>query len=272
VRVVYVCAEGSGGFQLRVEAYERHHGEQLDGAYFRVITDVPNLLTDDYKALGKQIVADGDADVIVIDTLAQVSPGGDENSAEDMGRVLAHCRRLNEATGALVVLIHHAGKDLSRGARGWSGLKAAADFELEVARDETGVRTLRVSKLKDGRDGAVYPFQLLVVPLGMDEDEDVIDSCVVEHLDQAPAKIKEPGGKWQRRVWRAVNDVIELGEEWVAVKSVVARAIEGVAHDPGPDPKKPKKDWRQYSAKRAVDDLVEQGLVVADGDKLRIKV
>jgi hypothetical protein len=31
-----------------------------------------------------------------------------------------------------VIIIHRAGKDASRGARAWSGLLAALDFELEV--------------------------------------------------------------------------------------------------------------------------------------------
>lgn len=56
---------------------------------------------------------------------------------------------LTRATGATVVLVHHAGKDTSKGARGWSGLRAAADAELEVVRSPEG-RLLRVTKQKEG--------------------------------------------------------------------------------------------------------------------------
>jgi len=51
--------------------------------------------------------------------------GGDENSGKDMGRVIAHCKAFHKATGALVLLIHHSGKDDTKGARGWSGTRGA---------------------------------------------------------------------------------------------------------------------------------------------------
>ena len=55
--------------------------------------------------------------VIVVDTLAQATVGMDENSGEDMTRAIAACKRIQEDEG-LVVLIHHTGKDTSRGMRG----------------------------------------------------------------------------------------------------------------------------------------------------------
>ena len=38
-------------------------------------------------------------------------------------------------TTCTVLILHHFGKDSSRGGRGWSGLRAALDFELEIDRD-----------------------------------------------------------------------------------------------------------------------------------------
>ena len=35
--------------------------------------------------------------------------------SEDMGKVLAYCRAITRATGAMVVLVHHSGKDESKG-------------------------------------------------------------------------------------------------------------------------------------------------------------
>jgi RecA-family ATPase len=93
--------------------------------------------------------------VVVIDTLAQTTPGADENSAEGMGKALGSCRRIHEATDALVVLIHHSGKDKTRGMRGWSGLPGACDTIFEVTRDGDE-RTARLEKVKDGEDGAEF--------------------------------------------------------------------------------------------------------------------
>ena len=117
--------------------------------------------------------ASGATDVLaqarIVDTLAQVTPGANENSGEDMGHALANVRALRLASGAMVVLVHHAGKDASKGSRGWSGLKAAADFQLEVLRHENGVREIHIEKLKDGEDGKRFGFELKTVEMGFDD-------------------------------------------------------------------------------------------------------
>ena len=126
-------------------------------------------------------------DVIILDTMASVSPGSNENSAEDVGKLLAHCKFLHRKTGALVVLISHSGKDASKGMRGWSGTKAAADAEIEVTRNGD-FRAATVTKLKDAGDFEQFSFKLNVVPLGNDADGEPVSSCVVEHIDAAPTE------------------------------------------------------------------------------------
>jgi putative DNA primase/helicase len=155
-----------------------------------VIADAPNLLEPkDAAALTHAIVEwvgnQGPIDVVVIDTLSATTPGGNENSGEDMGLVLSHCRLISKQTGALVVLIHHSGKDTTRGARGWSGLRAAADAEIEIVRNGD-YRTATITKMKDGTDGVSYAFKLKVVDLGMDTDGEPESSCIVEHVETAP--------------------------------------------------------------------------------------
>jgi hypothetical protein len=184
--VVYVCAEGAGGFKVRLRAYARAHNinlAELPG----VVADAPNLLEQtEAAALYGAILKWGKPDVIVIDTLSATAPGGNENSGEDMGRVLSHCKLLHRKTGALVVLIHHSGKDATKGARGWSGLRAAADAEIEVTRNGD-FRAATVTKLKDGSDGAQWSFKLKVVELGNDLEGEPESSCVIEHVEQSDA-------------------------------------------------------------------------------------
>ncbi len=186
-KVVYVCAEGAGGFKARLRAYAQGHGVDLH-VLPAVIADAPNLLEQtDAAALYGAIIKWGKPDVIVIDTLSATTPGGNENSGEDMGRVLSHCKLLHRKTGALVVLIHHSGKDATKGARGWSGLRAAADAEIEVTRNGD-FRAATVTKLKDAGDFEQFSFKLNVVPLGVDADGEPVSSCVVEHIDAAPTE------------------------------------------------------------------------------------
>lgn len=156
-----------------------------------VIADAPNLLEPkDAAALAHAIVEwvqkHGKVDVVVIDTLAAVTPGGNENSSETMGLALKHCKLITKQTGALVVLISHSGKDATRGHRGWSGVRAAADAEIEITR-KGDYREARITKLKDFEDGAVFPFKLNPVELGFDAHGEAETSCVVEHVEASAA-------------------------------------------------------------------------------------
>lgn len=213
-RVVYLCAEGAGGFRGRLRAYEQTHAVDLADLPLHVIGVAPNFLEKaDALKLGRTIrELVGATDVLVVDTVAQVTPGGNENSSEDMGRLIHHCAGLHRALGATVLLVHHAGKDASRGARGWSGLRAAADAELEVVRKPAG-RLLRVTKQKDGADDGCWGFDLRPIQIGVDEDGDPIDSCVVVEAN-APIESDRPSapkGKWQRLVWETASNQIQGG-------------------------------------------------------------
>lgn len=253
--VVYIAAEGAGGFRRRLTAYAQHHSIDLASVPLMVIADVPNLLQGDDKLLAERINAAGGASVIVIDTLAQTTAGANENAGEDMGRVIAHCQRLHRVTGALVILVHHAGKDVTRGARGWSGIRAAADVEIEISRTD-GRRFAKVSKCKDGEDGAVFGFNLLSVTIGIDDDGDDVTSCIVEAVEGAPvAPQPRPQGPWEHAVHSAIVDLLPLDGGSVAVEDVIAEAAGRQPRDPE------KRDRRREYAMRAIRSLAERAII-----------
>jgi RecA/RadA recombinase len=228
-RVVYVVAEGAAGFRNRLKAYATKHGIDLTDLDVWVIHAAPNmLLKEDALDVCKSILASGGADLVIVDTFAQVTPGANENAAEDMGKALAHCRGIHVATGAVVLLVHHSGKDQSRGARGWSGLKGAMDTQIEVLKLATG-RMLRVSKQKDGEDGLAWGFELDQVPVGHDEDGDVITSCVVRETD-APAiqqvlEARRGLGKLQRAVLAVVDEMAQAQTDGIEVDAVLTEVV-----------------------------------------------
>jgi hypothetical protein len=255
-RVIIVAAEGGAGYRGRLKAYAGLHGMDLAALDIWVIHAQPNmLLKDDALDVCKGILAIGGASLVIIDTFAQVMPGANENAAEDMGKALAHCRGICVATKAPVLLVHHSGKDASRGARGWSGLKAAADAELEVSRLPTG-RMLRLSKQKDGEDGLAWGFDLDQVPVGLDEDGDVITSMVVREA-QLPA-VQQVGsamkdlGPVGRAVVEAVNEMAVAQTSGLEVTAIVEAAAKRM-----PEPESSKRDTRKQRAKRALLALCE---------------
>lgn len=192
--VAYIAAEGAGGFKSRIKAYAQQHlgeGEPLSLVPLHVLGDSPSFIEDrsmnDLRAATKSL---GKLSVIVVDTYASVMPGGNENSGEDAGKVVHRCKVLHRETGALVILIHHSGKDTSKGARGWSGLRAAADAEIEITRAGT-LRTATITKLKDGDDvDKNFGFELTTVTLEQ-EGHDPVTSCYVGHNGTSTGDVQE---------------------------------------------------------------------------------
>jgi len=255
--VVYVAAEGKEGLRKRLTAYAQHQGINLADVPLSVIPDSPNFLRDDDKDLASAIKECGGATVVVIDTLAQVTPGGNENSGEDMGKVLARCIRLHQSTGALVVLIHHAGKEESRGARGWSGSHAAMDAVLEITRKD-GARIIRVTKQKDGEDGAEFTFCLLPVVTGIDDEGDEITSCVVVESASVPANyIKQVKGKWEKAITKVMHAALTTE---MSIDTLIEQVL---SHEPI---NSARRDRRPELIRRALDSLTKDGLVSMEGD------
>ena len=251
-RVAYIAAEGADGFRKRIAAYAQHQGVDLSTVPMTVLNAAPNLLEkQDAVDVAKGVKASGGADVIIIDTLAQTTPGANENAGEDMGKALGYCKRIHEVTGALVLLIHHSGKDATKGARGWSGVRAACDAELEVVRGEGG-RALRLTKNKDGEDGLEWGFDLEVVQIGVDEDLDPITSCVV--IETAMPVIGAGAVRKLGPVEKIINAVVQefavAQSSGIEVAQVLAEAVKRM--DP---PEDRKRDTRKQRARRALEAL-----------------
>jgi AAA domain len=195
VGALYVGAEGQAGLFKRIQALKRHHRIADDASVpFALYPSPIDLVTDASGA--KQIVAYIEAlnaifpvkiGVVVIDTLARCFGGGDESATKDMNAFVMRCGTIVNETGATVIVVHHFGKDESRGMRGSIALKAAADTVIEVTGLD-GVRTARVEKQKDGTAGDSFTFTLQPVDLEPDADGERVTSCVVVPSDAPAAK------------------------------------------------------------------------------------
>lgn len=248
---VYICAEGARGFRVRSQAYAKAKGISLADLPIRVIADTPHfMLVPDVKDVIRSI---GRAAVVVVDTLSNVMTGGNENAAEDMGLVVSHCKQIHRFTGALVILIHHSGKDASKGARGSSALRGYTDCEIETVR--TGQdRVAIVTKLKDAEDGAEFGFRLGVVECGVDERGKPVSSCVVAHGDvnAKERKTRQPKGVHTRLMWRIAHELGDLADNTIPEKTLIDAVIESM-------PSSGRHDRRLENANRALLTLIESG-------------
>lgn len=190
--VVYVIAEGGQGFMRRVAAYKRDRG--IAELPFAIVPCAVDLFARDslqdtahlIRLIREQEARFGQkCTLVVVDTLARAMGAGDENTAADMGAFVINCDRIRAATGAAINLVHHTGKDASKGARGSSALRAATDTEIEVTRGR-----LIIQKQRDMEIGAGMAFTLRAVEIGQQADGERVTACVVEWIEESEFEVR----------------------------------------------------------------------------------
>src|SRR5579883_1254791 len=129
-----------------------------------------------------------------------------------MGAFVNLCDRISKELRCLVLIVHHTGKDEARGARGHSLLLGAVSTEIEITRKQGEPGAIKVTKQRDGADGAEYGFVLKAATLGTDEDGDPVTSAVAIDAD-APKRKPRPQGRIQELVHDAFHQfVLDHGE------------------------------------------------------------
>jgi len=255
-KVIYIAAEGSDGIKKRVRASSIYNNIPLNSfRSFYFINDAPNLFRNDTSLLIERILTHGGVNVIIIDTLAQVSAGADENSSQ-MNSIISNCQKIQKATDSLVILVHHTGKEASKGPRGWSGLMGALDTAIEVTNGKTGKSAL-VKKQKDGENNISLPFSIQPIVIGTDEDGEEITSCIVEHNLNLPHhnifNEHQVMGSNQKVLLDTFSMLTHVKVE-ITKSEIIEAAIQNLPKPAG------KRDSRKDGLERSLDNLVEKGI------------
>ena len=185
--VVYCAAEAGEGVKNRIS--QAVESMNLPASTpFSLITVAPNLggLDDDTEELIRAIKLAEERDqtqykVVVMDTLARVMTGLDENSTRDAGIFINNAERLAHELNALVIVVHHSGKNVDNGMRGSSALLGAVDTVLKVAKRDDYI-WLNIEKQRDGSDNMGFSFQLKPVDVGTDQDGESVTTCVLDKI------------------------------------------------------------------------------------------
>lgn len=182
--VVYLATESPSSIRARLQAYTQHHTVKVED--FAIVQAPISLYESDSdteaivsvireieRSRGRKVR------LVIGDTLARLSAGANENSGEDMGLVLKRFDRIRTEGKAHFALIHHSGKNAASGARGWSGIKASVDTEIEVQDTTTG-RYAEVTKQRDlpGK-GERIGFRLEPITLGQTKWGAPATACIV---------------------------------------------------------------------------------------------
>jgi hypothetical protein len=199
--VVYLTGEGVKGFERRLIAMRQHLEIEGQGVPFFMVDRVPDLGSEATDL--PQFIADLAAFIalhcpegvkaIALDTLARCMGAADESSARDMGRFIERCAAIERHFKCLVVVVHHVGKDATRGGRGSNAQNGAADVTMLVEKFETYSK-VRIEEMKDGREGQEWTFRLVPYDLSATFS----DSCgpPAQHVENATCIVEilsEPG-------------------------------------------------------------------------------
>ena len=202
-KVFYLALEGGEGIRDRLRAlnaakkdifmeatkdFEISVGQFIDFGSNEEVSDFAKFLYNNHFY------------VLFIDTLTLALGGDDDATASGMGKFLRALQKLNIGCMFSVVLIHHTGKDSSKGPRGHSSLPAAADTIIKVSKHNE-VSEAIVTKQRDGKIGSKIRFKLKEVTINQENvdmyNQAPITSCVVEAIaaEEKITKSTEPSGK-----------------------------------------------------------------------------
>jgi RecA-family ATPase len=184
--ICYFAAEGGNGFRKRVAAARKELGLELD-LPFVLYAEAPNLGNDpgDVEALIAEVRATtSECNVpvraVVLDTLNKVTHGADENDATAMGILISNLEKIARELSCLVIVLHHTGKGEARkGMRGSQALIGGNDAIWRVSSVST-VREVEIERMKDGRNGFKWTFNLISTEIGTDSRGKPVTSCYVE--------------------------------------------------------------------------------------------
>nr|WP_258087301.1 AAA family ATPase [Xenorhabdus bovienii] len=197
--VLYVVGEGGIGVPRRIKAWEIVNGQTVENMYLINTPVFPASPAEVHELViaARQVETETDQPVrlIILDTLARCFGGADENDSKDMGAFVRGCDELKAKTGASILVVHHSGKDESKGARGSSAFRAALDVEYRINREgkKGGALVITCTKMKDAEEPETQAYDMRVVELFTDKDGGDITSLVLIDRPRDPVEEDDIG-------------------------------------------------------------------------------
>jgi hypothetical protein len=177
-KVLYVAAEKATTLRDRAEAWCEHHGETLPDNFLLEQTPRPPQLSDPLMVQALcTLIERTSSKFVILDTYAMMLQGIDENSSKDSGIPIEALSQLRVATkGGSVLVVHHSGKDSSKGLRGSSALLAAVDLSIEIANTGQGRLQATVRKSNAGTEPMPEHYLLNTQPVSGNRSSAVLVS------------------------------------------------------------------------------------------------
>lgn len=291
--VFYVCGEGRSGIMKRALAWSIHNKVSLENVPFFISESaviLPNK--DSIEKLHREIEATGHKPILIIfDTLARCLDG-DENQAKDIGAFIQSLDTIRTTYNSTMLVVHHSGKDETRGARGSSAIKGALDTEMTLSGKDKRHIELSVTKQKDHDTPKDKSFKFESVATNwLDDDMNIIYSAVLVSYETEPQrkarKLKGNTEKMLSVLRKVIDDGIEPNEqiknlfehepekapekiitvnEWQAAACEVMTVLPKTVDDDEQKAEQNKQDALRMAFKRGLERLESDGYIGLLGD------
>jgi hypothetical protein len=189
IPIIYTALEGFRGVVKRIKGWCKKNNLSPSNIFI----DHDSLLLGEQGSVESFInyykASNFNRGMIIIDTFNMACPNIEENSAKEMSGVITKAKLIAEKLNSTVLIIHHSGKDESRGMRGSSSLKASMDTIIYVKQDSNGNCEWSLEKSKDSECGIRYGYRLETLELDMDGE--VETTCILDKLGEMLEKKKK---------------------------------------------------------------------------------
>jgi hypothetical protein len=253
----YIAAEGASGLNKRVAGLMQAPNMPETFPFFllTVSPDLGNAKSGDAQKLIRSIRATGRMpSIIVLDTLAQMLHGGDENG-QGMQAFVRHAQTIASALGCFVLAVHHVGHQADSRLRGHSSLPAAADLIIKAERlPDTPAVVLSLDKAKDGPTDVRLTATMRRVVLGVDAKGKESDTLVIDRIEDGQPSREERRSKDKKLSPSAKTALTALG------KAIREHGSIAEPHDEIPATKKVVSidQWREHALKAGITSSPEE--------------
>ena len=228
--VLYVAGEGLGGMPARLRAWLKYHNREEEEAPFYTFNGAVDLADKAGRDQFKQAVEesiDQPVKLIIFDTLARCMTG-DENSSQDMGAFIRGCDYIKEKFNTHVMLVHHSGKDTSRGARGSNSLDGATDTSIHIEKEDDGM-AIYMHKQKDAEFMKPFYTKMNIVDVGVDEDGEPVSSIALEAIDRQLGE--DEAETFNRLIKERILEVLRSRAEPTSVTAIAKDLLDDHKHE-----------------------------------------
>ena len=209
--VLYIAAERSSDIGDRLKAtLQRREVPYPDTLHVYARAAGPLQVDNAAHLLGLvQVAQHLKPDLIIFDTFARMTLGIEENSSGDMGEAVEKFNAVIRAAGpqAAGIIVHHAGKDKSKGLRGSTALLGAVDAVWAVT-----------------REGSNYSLELEAMNAGalpMPEHFTIDGELIAGHEDTTPVLVWQAFSEYAGAREKFIIDVLnEAGEKGLSKAEV----------------------------------------------------